>query len=371
MTSQIMQLNAICPYFTMFPIDFPNKILDEYSSEKIRTVSDPFCGRGTTNFAARLRGLQTIGVDTSPVAIAITSSKLISTDSFSIINEAKAILQTKSDVDIPSGDFWDNAYDKETLFDICKIRDALIEDCTSNERIALMGIMLGALHGPVGKTKKSYLSNQCPRTYAPKPAYSVRFWKKHNMHPLGIDVLDVIEHRANRYYNSTIPDCKSQVLLGDSTTHSTITKIKKNLGENGEGIDIIITSPPYLGMATYVQDQWIRNWFIGGSDKIDYGKGKQIDHTIKNFHIDLGKVWKNWQSISKKNSILAIRFGSIGSKSTNPREVIEKSLENTSWEIKSITSAGNPHASKKQSNSFSKTVRQTFEEIDVIARKYD
>ena len=355
----------------MFPIDFPNKVLDEYSIEKIRVVSDPFCGRGTTNFAARLRGLNTIGVDTNPVATAITSSKLINIDSSSIINEAKEILQYDSDVEIPSGDFWDNAYDKETLFDICKIRGAFIEDCTSNERKALMGIMLGALHGPVGKTKKSYLSNQCPRTYAPKPAYSVKFWKTHNLLPPKIDVLDIIELRANRYFKSAIPQCKSQVILGDSTARSTITKIKKNLKENDDGIDLIVTSPPYLGMTTYVQDQWIRNWFTGGPDKIDYGMGEQIDHTTSNFHKELGKVWKNWQSISKKNSVLAIRLGSLGSKSINPREVIERSLENTHWEIRSITSAGSPHASKKQSNTFSKTVRQTFEEIDVIARLRD
>jgi hypothetical protein len=41
-------------------------------------VFDPFCGRGTTNFAARLANLYSVGIDTSPVAQAITAAKLIS-----------------------------------------------------------------------------------------------------------------------------------------------------------------------------------------------------------------------------------------------------------------------------------------------------
>ena len=40
------RLNAICPYFTMFPIDFPLSALDTHTATR---VLDPFCGRGTTS----------------------------------------------------------------------------------------------------------------------------------------------------------------------------------------------------------------------------------------------------------------------------------------------------------------------------------
>ena len=66
-------LNGICPYFTMFPLRFPLKILTYYSKVG-DTVLDPFCGRGTTNYASRLIGLKSIGVDSSPVAVAISQS---------------------------------------------------------------------------------------------------------------------------------------------------------------------------------------------------------------------------------------------------------------------------------------------------------
>src|SRR5258708_39580682 len=70
-----VRLNAICPYFTMFPLWFPFKVLQ--AAKETDVVYDPFCGRGTTNYAARLLGIPSYGVDSNPVAHAIAQAKLI------------------------------------------------------------------------------------------------------------------------------------------------------------------------------------------------------------------------------------------------------------------------------------------------------
>ena len=44
--------NAICPYYTMFPLEFPMHLLRKHKASS-PTVYDPFCGRGTTIYAAR------------------------------------------------------------------------------------------------------------------------------------------------------------------------------------------------------------------------------------------------------------------------------------------------------------------------------
>ena len=40
-------LNSVCPYYTMFPLDFPLARLAGASTGD--WVLDPFCGRGSTN----------------------------------------------------------------------------------------------------------------------------------------------------------------------------------------------------------------------------------------------------------------------------------------------------------------------------------
>jgi DNA modification methylase len=100
-------LNAICPYFTMFPLEFPLTILKRHP--KARSVADPFCGRGTTLFAARLRGLRAYGIDCSPVAVAISEAKLAKLDLDSCLNLARDILSRTKKVEVPPGAFWRRA----------------------------------------------------------------------------------------------------------------------------------------------------------------------------------------------------------------------------------------------------------------------
>ena len=63
----------------------------------------------------------------------------------------------------------------------------------------------------------SYLSNQCPRTYAPKPRYAVNYWNRHRLRPPRADIRTVVERRAVRHYAQTLSSANSsRVLLADS-----------------------------------------------------------------------------------------------------------------------------------------------------------
>ncbi len=79
----------------MFPLDFPLGILRGHAKPDDR-VLDPFCGRGTTNFAARLAGLDSLGLDSSPIAVAITASKLVATTIEEILEEAEEALTVEA-----------------------------------------------------------------------------------------------------------------------------------------------------------------------------------------------------------------------------------------------------------------------------------
>jgi hypothetical protein len=364
LSSDKMALNVMCPYFTMFPLQFPLSVLERHA-EPNDMVLDPFCGRGTTNFAARILGLPTAAMDSSPIAVAATAAKLIpSLHPKDIIAEAGYILSSRMEYEIPTGRFWSLAYRPYVLDVICKLRAALLEDCRSNRRKALRGILLGALHGPLCKDgSSSYFSNQAPRTYAPKPRYAVAFWRRKELRPPRVDVLEIIKKRATRYYSEMLPVVEHSVRCKDSRNPRSVIEACR-----GRQAKLIITSPPYYGLRTYVSDQWLRNWFLGGPDRVDYGYGVQLSHrSVSGFVADLRTVWRNVAAVSHRDARLIFRFGAINDRLVDPREMIRASLMDTPWRLTTIVNAGTARHGKRQADNFVLQPKTPLVEFDAWA----
>lgn len=346
----------------MFPLEFPLRILRE-RAKSVESVLDPFCGRGTTNFAARLLGLDSLGVDSSPVATAITAAKLSRVTAAEILYEARDILVHTDARDIPTGEFWRWAYHPDALAELCQFRTAMLQNCTTERRVALRGIILGALHGPRQKTFQSYFSNQSPRTYAPKPSYAVRYWKERNILPLRVDVLDIIERRAKRYYDS-LPDRGGKVRLGDSRDTQILMP-----DDDQKPFSWVITSPPYYGMNTYIPDQWLRSWFLGGPDQVDYTSKRQVTHSSpESFIRDLHKIWNNISKACASDAKMIIRFGGISGRHANPLELVKMSLQESAWRLSTVHSAGTAHRGKRQADSFLRKKSKPIVEFDLWAK---
>jgi hypothetical protein len=116
---------------------------------------------------------------------------------------------------------------------------------------------------------------------------------------------------------------------------------------------LVVTSPPYYGMRTYVQDQWLRNWFLGGPSEIDYAAGPQLNHGGKDvFAKSLGSVWRNTSSISSDRLEMYVRFGIIPSSAVNVKEIFKNSLEESGnkWRLVSVRAAASADAGKRQAD---------------------
>lgn len=352
-------LNGICPYFTMFPLEFPQRILKRHGKPG-EVVLDPFTGRGTTLYAARLQSMKAYGIDSNPVAVAISEAKLANTTAKRIVATAQGILaNAKQPQRVPTGEFWELAFAPAVLDALCRIREELLHDCRSDARKALRALMLGALHGPVGKTTQSYFSNQCPRTYAPKPRYAVGFWKDRNLRPPTVDVVELIKRRAERFYREAEASAAGCAVLGDSQRAESF--------QGFESASWIITSPPYYGMRTYIPDQWLRNWFVGGPAHVDYSNEGQLPHSSKEeFSEALKKVWQNCANASKRGCRMVIRFGAINDRKVDPIEILKESLAKTRWRITARYDAGTASEGRRQANHFVST-DDAIAEYDVWA----
>jgi hypothetical protein len=120
-------------------------------------------------------------------------------------------------------------------------------------------------------------------------------------------------------------------------------------------------------MRTYVPDQWLRNWFVGGSDVVDYGQADQVQHRgPETFASELGRVWQNVRQVSKDSARLVIRFGGISDRRASPHEIIRESLS-SGWRIQTLTPAGVATDGKRQANSFLREQSKPIEEFVVWA----
>lgn len=352
------RLNAICPWFTMFPLDFPVNALKRLPPGT--WVLDPFCGRGTTLFAARLLGLPAVGIDSHPVAAAIAKAKLLKVEPLAVTSLAEDLLAAKVD-DVPEGDFWSLAFHRETLADLTRLRVAFAQPWSDEPAVvALRALMLGVLHGPLTKGTPSYCSNQMPRTYATKPRAAVRFWKRHGLfESRHVDVLDLVKRRTNYVFAQVPATVAGAVREGDARNET--SQLRRRFGA-------IVTSPPYLGMRTYRPDQWLRLWLLGGPPEPQYSAEGQLRHlTDEAFVSDLARVWKTAATRCDEETRMVVRFGSIGSRRRDPAKLLRDSLiESAMWRVRSIRAAGNARRGTRQSDQFRRDIG-VCDEVDCVA----
>ena len=343
-------LNAICPYFTMFPLEYPLGVLTKHKA-RTPVVMDPFCGRGTTLFAARVLGLRARGIDTSPIAVAIAQAKLCSVDAHAVFSIAHGYLSKRRLTSVPTSEFFQHAFSPAVLQGICAIREGLLTEGSSTDAVVLLrAAMLGCLHGPTSKRAQmqSYFSNQMPRTFASKPDYSVRYWKTRKLVAPPANILEVLRRKISRLEPSLVPygAGPSRARLGDS-------RYAKSLPDSMRDFSVVVTSPPYYGMRTYVEDQWLRNWFLGGPDHVEYGRSTQLEHTGKDvFAKSLGAVWKNMARTHAANLDMYIRFGIIPCAKADAKELVHASLEESgiNWKLVHTRAAATASSGRRQAD---------------------
>ena len=256
------RFHSICPYFAMFPESFVEHWVSRVT-KKGDLVLDPFCGRGTAPFQSMLMGRRCLANDLNPVAYCLTRAKTNApTDGrllarLTMLERAYDNRRWRTAVErLP--EFFRYAYDPYTLRQLLYLR-ASLRWKYSDVDCMLAALVLGALHGESEKSS-SYLSNQMPRTISTKPRYSIAFWQKHGFHPPRRNTFDLLRRVVAYRYESDAPAGKGEVVLGD------MRDLPRTVQQHERKVACVITSPPYLGITRFEEDQWLRIWFLGGAD---------------------------------------------------------------------------------------------------------
>jgi len=356
------RFHSICPYFAMFPEAFA-EIWIERLTKPGDIILDPFCGRGTALFQALLMQRNAAGCDTNPVAYCVTKAKTNAPPVSSIRRRLTILEKGYIAADWESTRrrlprFFRFAYNSYTLREILYLR-AKLQWQKSDTDCMIAAIVLGILHGESEKSQ-SYLSNQMPRTISTKPRYSMDYWSKHGYKAPKRDVFELLRNRLSFRYESPLPEGRAFVARMDMRN---LPSIAKRLPSP---IRCVITSPPYLDVTNYEEDQWLRLWFLGGEPNAKYGKFSKDDRheSAERYWNMISDMWGVLGKILHENADVVIR---LGGKNLVPSEIAENLLAESESSNRKVNMVGDYEVSairRRQTDSFRPGARGCSMEVD-------
>lgn len=331
------RFHSICPYFAMFPEQFAEHWI-ERCTKPGQTVMDPFSGRGTAPFQALLMGRNTIASDVNPVAFVLSSAKVDSPVQKSVYRR----IQELEDRFVPDEfemeraalpTFFKRAFYHSTLRQMLFLRRNLNWKTSRVDRF-ITALALGALHGEMTKAA-SYFSNQMPRTISTKPEYSLKFWRTRGLWPKQRDVFSILHKKAAFRFESPRPDLRGKAYLSD------IRSLRSVALDAESSVDCVITSPPYLDVTNFEEDQWLRLWFLGGVAEPTcniYSRDNRY-RSSSNYWSFLCDSWRALRPFLAKRSTFVCRIGGLGVVPEAIKTSLSASMQFLSnrWELREWT----------------------------------
>ncbi len=319
------RLHALCPYFAMFPPSFVRENLLAHTKPG-DVVLDGFSGRGTTLLESLLNDRDAIACDINPVAYCISAAKAKPFRLTRLLREIDS-LETAYKRSSHSGlekqrreltQFFRRAFYAETLRQIVFLRARLNWRGNLLHRF-LSALILGHLHGEMNRSQ-NYLSNQMPHSISPKPEYSLKYWHERNLWSPRRDVFSLLRQRAEYRLSEGFASRKSRAALCD------VRQIAKRFKSYANRVEIVITSPPYLDVTNFEEDQWLRLWFLGGRPYPTYNLVSSDDrHTsTKEYWEFLAAAWLGIRPLLKPAAKVICR---IGAKGLDPNEITTRMTE--------------------------------------------
>jgi DNA methylase len=343
-------LHSLCPYFAMFPEDFVAKQVLAYT-RRGDWVFDPFSGRGTTVFESLLNGRPAAGTDLNPVAACVAGAKANAPVLRNVLKrldslEAEFALVGRVETDVLA-DFFRWCFHEHTLAELLFLRRELMWKTSKVDRF-IAAVALGCLHGESHKTPNC-LSNRMPRTISTKPEYSIRWWIARGLAAPERKTFEILKSMCRYRLQEAVPEIIGEVKLRDARQAGNAFPALR------EKVSLVVTSPPYLDTTDYIEDQWLRLWFLGGPEQPRGGVNKDDRHTrLDSYWKFLTDAWSGIQPLVKRGTHIVVRIGGTRMPKQALGEGLLESLKGgmTGFRVKPVRRGSTTEIRNRQTNVF-------------------
>ena len=218
-------------------------------------VHDPFMGRGTTPIQAALMGRHPVGNDINPLAVLLTRPRLRPP---ALATIARRLNEIRWDGIAPDRDDLLAFYHPATLAQLAALRAWLARRCPISEADPDPvddWIRMVALNRLSGHSPGFFSVRTMPPNQAVSLAAQRRMNAKSGATPPPRDVAALILRKSRRLLADGVPPPVPAALhVGPAAATDAIAD---------GSVALVVTSPPFLDVVQYADDNWLRCWFAG------------------------------------------------------------------------------------------------------------
>lgn len=277
------------------------KFFIERLTKKNDVVYDPFLGRGTTLIEANLLARRVVGNDVNPLSVILTAPRLSPPNIFEIKRRLdkvslNQIICDDSDLLV--------FYHPQTLSEILAWREYFAQKHESREFDKVDAWLEMTVCNRLTGHSRGFFS---VFTLPPNQAASIKSQQKINekrgQTPEYRNTKEILYRKSKQLLRDKLPpnygQNSFQINVGSADSTAAI--------ESGT-IDLIITSPPFLDIVNYRQDNWLRMWFA------DVEMEEKACWQIRNLTDWLAKMksaFDEFYRILKSSGVIAFEVGEI------------------------------------------------------------
>lgn len=224
-------------------------------------VYDPFSGRGTTGIEAGLLGRNVVLNDANPLGILLARPRFFIPDPANLEKRLRSLNLTadrRADRDLSM------FYHSRTESELVGLKTYLEERRKAGEEDDLdQWIRMVATNRLTGHSKGFFSVYSLPPNQAASPQSQLKINARLNQTPDYRDVVKIILKKSKNLISDVSQD--AAVRLREAGNRGQfLCEDARRTAEVGEAtVHLVVTSPPFLDVVQYAQDNWLRFWFNG------------------------------------------------------------------------------------------------------------
>jgi len=282
-TSQQRQASSIheISYRACFKPQLPRFFI-ELLTRKGDVVYDPFSGRGTTVIEAGLYGRDACANDANPLSRIMTEPRFFPPELADVEKRLASIPRDGERAAIDLSMF----YHPDTEKEIVALREHILKrKAECRDDMLDRWIAMIATNRLTGHSKGFFSVYTLPPNQAVSPQSQERINKKRQQTPEYRDTHHIILNKTKSLLRTLSPSekkdlrragKKARLLTGDARSTPEIPD---------SSVQLTVTSPPFLDIVQYREDNWLRCWFNG------------YDETLVGDHITMARNPLEWSGV--------------------------------------------------------------------------